>query len=328
MMFLIGIILAYLLGSIPSSVWIGRIFFKIDVREHGSGNAGATNTIRVLGTVPGLIVLLLDLLKGFAAVKLGAFFISSDASVNQIAMYELFFAAAALLGHIFPIYVGFKGGKGVATLFGVLLALFPLTFLMMIGIFIITLLITSYVSVSSMIAAVACPFLTIFVVHEKAIPLIILSILVAIFIPLTHRKNIKRLREGTESKFKFKSKGIVNKLQGKVVHGEKIGRKLGFPTANLELNANSKMPTSGVYAVRATIDKQRYNGVMNVGLRPSFGNTKLAVEVHLFDFSNEIYDSEMDVEIIKFIREERKFETEELLIAQIKQDVEEAKNIL
>jgi glycerol-3-phosphate acyltransferase PlsY len=164
---------AYLLGSIPSSVWIGRRFYGIDVREHGSGNAGFTNTVRVLGWKAGLPVFLMDILKGYLAVSLAHF--TSNLIPGSIAFinFQLLLGAAGVLGHIFPIYVGFKGGKGVATLFGLLLAIQPHVTLICMGIFLVIFISTRYVSLSSMAAGIAFPILNIFVFHTTAISMVI-----------------------------------------------------------------------------------------------------------------------------------------------------------
>lgn len=197
------ILLAYLLGSIPTSVWIGRYFYSIDVREHGSGNAGSTNTIRTLGMKPGIVVLAVDLLKGFLAVNLirltHIFIPGSQDFIN----FQLVLGAAAILGHIFPVYIGFKGGKGVATMFGMILAINTIPTLICVGIFLLVLFITKYVSLSSMVAGSAFPILLIFVFHTSFISLIVFSLVVAALLLITHQKNIERLIRKEESKATF-----------------------------------------------------------------------------------------------------------------------------
>ena len=201
---LLGVIVAYLIGSAATSVWIGRLFYNIDVRTKGSGNAGATNTIRVLCTKPGVIVLILDGLKGWLAVDLGYFFAPEFYSDIQLNNYFLILALAAVLGHIFPIYVGFKGGKGVATIVGVIIALFPtMLFLISLGIFIFVFILSGYVSLSSITTAIAVPIIVIFLLHRQHDALIIFALMIGVFIPLTHKKNIVRLYHGTENKFKL-----------------------------------------------------------------------------------------------------------------------------
>lgn len=197
------IIIAYLIGSIPTSVWIGRRFHGKDVRQFGSGNAGATNTIRVLGWKAGIPVLIIDLLKGWASVQLAYlthFYIPHS---DDFITYQLILGSAAMLGHIFPIYVGFKGGKGVATLFGIILALSPVTTVVCMGVFLVIALLTKYVSLGSVIAGFSFPFILILVFHTTTPSLMIFSLIVAILLLFTHQKNIERLLRNEESKATF-----------------------------------------------------------------------------------------------------------------------------
>ena len=196
LLFLLG---AYLLGSIPSAVWIGKYFYKIDVREYGSGNAGATNVFRVLGKKAGIPVLLIDVLKGYLAVSI-AYFSHETVGSYQFINLQLVLGIASLVGHIFPIFASFRGGKGIATLLGIILAVLPFAALISMGIFIIVLLISSYVSLSSMTAAVAFPIVVILVFKTTTPSLIIFSILIAIMVLITHQKNIERLLRREESK--------------------------------------------------------------------------------------------------------------------------------
>lgn len=202
---ILPILLAYLIGSIPTSVWVGRIFHNVDVRKEGSGNAGATNTIRVLGLATGLPVLIFDVFKGWLAVYALNFF-DPQLSGDQLIYLEISLAAAAVIGHIFPIYAGFRGGKGVATIAGAGIALFPIAFLIILGLFIIVFVISRTVSISSISAAIAFPIVVIFILNNPHLPLILLATAVGVFIPITHHKNIKRLLKGEESKFDFKRK--------------------------------------------------------------------------------------------------------------------------
>jgi len=213
---------AYFIGSIPNAVWIGKVFYGKDVRKEGSKNAGATNTIRVLGLKPGLVVLVLDLLKGIVPlVLLSVFFNNPSHEVSFLEwtdihdfwafwvyygyyFFAIIVAIATVLGHVFPIYVGFRGGKGVATLVGVLIMLFPQVFFIVAGIFFGTLFLSRYVSLSSMCAAISLPILQFAFFQFDKLPLLIFAILIAIFVPLTHIKNIKRLIRGEEPKFVFK----------------------------------------------------------------------------------------------------------------------------
>lgn len=193
-------IIAFLIGSIPTAVWIGRVFYKVDIRKMGSGNAGATNTIRVLGWKAGVPVMIIDILKGWLAVYI-ANFLPFEFVGDQFLYFKMVLATFAVLGHIFPVYVGFNGGKGVASLLGVGIALFPLAAAIVAGVFVITLFISRIVSISSIIASIAFPIVVIFILKTVEVPLIILSIAVAVFIPLTHAANIKRIIKGEEKKF-------------------------------------------------------------------------------------------------------------------------------
>lgn len=193
-------IVAYLLGSIPTSVWISRAFYNIDIRDFGSGNAGSTNTFRILGVKAGIIVFLVDVLKGFVAVNLIHFTKYYIPHSGDYINIQLLLGIAAMLGHIFPVYVGFRGGKGVATLFGVICAISLYPTLIMAGIFIITLVATRYVSLSSMVAGFSFPVLTIVIFKETTPTLVIFSLIMAILMLFTHQKNIERLLAKEEKK--------------------------------------------------------------------------------------------------------------------------------
>lgn len=194
------IILAYLLGSIPTSLIISRTQFNIDIRDYGSGNAGATNTFRVLGSRWGSIVMFLDVLKGILAVKLAL--LLPFYSDNEFARtnFQIGLGLAAVLGHIFPVWADFRGGKGVATLFGLIIAISPFTALGCVGVFLIVLFLTRFVSLSSILASMAFPvfILVIFNVENDAYR--IFAIAVALLVVLTHQKNIGRLLSGSENK--------------------------------------------------------------------------------------------------------------------------------
>ncbi|SDS61670.1 glycerol-3-phosphate acyltransferase PlsY [Mucilaginibacter mallensis] len=198
-----ALILAYLCGSIPTAVWIGRAFFDVDVREYGSGNAGATNTFRVLGKKAGIPVMLIDILKGWTATNL-AFFIgvSTTGAYNSAAYinYALALGIAAVMGHLFPIFAGFRGGKGIATLFGMILAINLPAALVCVGVFITVLLITRYVSLGSIIAGFTYPICVTFVFPMYIRSVIIYGMCMCLLILVTHQKNIERLLKGTESK--------------------------------------------------------------------------------------------------------------------------------
>ncbi|HOW30399.1 MAG TPA: glycerol-3-phosphate 1-O-acyltransferase PlsY [Bacteroidales bacterium] len=199
-----GAIIAYLLGSFSSSVWVGRAFYSVDVRNEGSHNAGATNTIRVLGIKAGIIVLLLDALKGWGAVALAPLFAAGIYNDNQLVHYQIVLGVLAVSGHVFPVFTGFRGGKGVATLVGVVIALFPKAFWVVLVWFFTVFAISGFVSLASITSAILFPFITVFLFHEKSVALIILSIMIAVFIPITHHKNIRRLIRGEEKKLKLR----------------------------------------------------------------------------------------------------------------------------
>jgi glycerol-3-phosphate acyltransferase PlsY len=198
---------AYLLGSIPSAVWIGKAAKGIDVREHGSKNAGATNTMRVLGVKTGVPVLLIDVFKGFAAVKLALLSPAFEVGTNAFVNFQLALGAAAVTGHVFPIFAGFRGGKGVATIVGILLALHWQATLVAIVIFFITLFISKYVSLSSLMMGLSLPISVIFIFKTDSISLKIFSVAVCLLLFITHRKNISRLLHGNENKATFLFKG-------------------------------------------------------------------------------------------------------------------------
>ena len=197
------ILLAYLLGSIPSSVWIGKWFYNVDVRQEGSGNAGATNTIRVLGWRAGVPVLILDVLKGWMAVSIINWVPDTWMDTGYTDFYRIVLAIAAVTGHIFPVFAGFRGGKGVATLLGVGIALYGFVVLFPVGYFATFLLFTGYVSLSSILASVMFP-VSVYYFSDLTTPYLVLAILVAVFVPLTHWKNIRRLIKGQENKFKIR----------------------------------------------------------------------------------------------------------------------------
>lgn len=194
------LICAYLLGSIPSAVWVGRAFFGIDVREYGSGNAGATNTFRVLGPKAGVPVLIMDIAKGWMAVQLATYFGDYMPSTQQFINFKLVLGVAALLGHIFPVFAGFRGGKGVATLLGILWGINPPAALICLIVFLIVFLSTGYVSLGSMSGAVSFPFIVMWWFNETVVSMNVFSVAIPILVLITHQKNIERLLKGVESK--------------------------------------------------------------------------------------------------------------------------------
>ncbi len=203
------LVAAYLLGSVSNAVWIGRRFYGIDPREHGSRNAGATNAVRVLGLGAGLAVFALDFLKGLAAVSLSWL---AGYGAGSAAMFNLRFAltGAVVLGHIFPLFAGFRGGKGVATLAGAVMGVYPPAVLLCLATFVVVFLLCRYVSVASMTAGVMLPVYTVFVFGQRYVPLIVFCCAVAVLLLVTHRRNIGRLLAGTESKLSFRGRGGRN----------------------------------------------------------------------------------------------------------------------
>ena len=202
-------IAAYLLGSIPSAVWIGKKYYGIDIREHGSKNAGTTNMLRVLGKRAAIPVFIIDYFKGFVAVILTSV-MRYDDTVNDAWLINLRIIATVfvVLGHIYPIFAGFKGGKGVATLLGAGTGIYAPILLLCFGVWCFVFAIWHYVSLASMVAGCCYPcFVMIFSTMTynpaapfESVPFIVFSWVVAILLVWTHRKNISRLRGGTESK--------------------------------------------------------------------------------------------------------------------------------
>jgi glycerol-3-phosphate acyltransferase PlsY len=194
------IILAYLIGSIPTAVWVSRAFYNIDIRDYGSGNSGATNTYRVLGAKMGTFVMLVDMLKAIIAVKLAFFLPYVFENDIYLVNLQLGLGLAAVLGHVFPIWAEFKGGKGVASLFGMVLGIQPNVALCCVGVFILVLYLTRWVSLSSILASVAFPVFILVIFNEPEKLYRVFAITVAMLVLLTHQKNIHRLLKGSETK--------------------------------------------------------------------------------------------------------------------------------
>ena len=205
---------SYLLGSIPNAVWIGKTFFNIDVREHGSGNAGATNTLRVLGKKAGIVVLLLDFFKGLAASSI--MFLQTDVmdGTPEFRKIQLLFGLVAVIGHVFPIFAGFKGGKGIATLLGMVVGVsWPVSLFCAIT-FVLIVWISKYISLGSILGTLFSPIFVRAIYGEDETFFMYFCLLMALAVIYTHRSNINRLREGTETKFSFSKKPEieVNKI--------------------------------------------------------------------------------------------------------------------
>jgi len=197
---LLLIVLAYLIGSIPTAVWVSNYFFDIDIRDYGSGNAGATNTFRVLGPKWGSFVMVVDMLKGVVAVKLALlipYYIEFDTHFINL---QVGLGLSAVVGHIFPIWADFRGGKGIATLFGMVLGIQPIVAICCVGVFLLVLYLTRFVSLSSILASVAFPVFILVIFNEPEPLYRVFAIAVALLVLLTHQKNITRLLKGSENK--------------------------------------------------------------------------------------------------------------------------------
>jgi acyl phosphate:glycerol-3-phosphate acyltransferase len=203
--------LAYLIGSIPTSVWVSKRFFGIDIRDYGSGNAGATNTYRVLGARWGTFVMIVDMVKGIIATSLYLllpFYVVPAHDWDRTNLM-IGLGLAAVVGHIFPIWAGFKGGKGVATLFGMVVAIQPLVAVCCVGVFLLVLYLTRFVSLSSILAGISFAVFILFIFNDDVTLYRVFSVAVALLILLTHQKNINRILNGTESKvpiFKYRDR--------------------------------------------------------------------------------------------------------------------------
>jgi len=208
---LVQLVCAYFIGSIPSALIISKSIFGIDIRDYGSGNMGATNTFRTLGSKYGVIVMAMDILKGVIASSLWNFIpFYTDSLWNFIPFYTdnelartnliIGLGMAAVLGHIFPIFAKFKGGKGVATLFGMVLALQPVIALACVGVFLLVLFLTRYVSLSSILAAIMLPISVLWIWNEHEVLYRVFALIVAGLVVFTHQKNIGRLLRGVESR--------------------------------------------------------------------------------------------------------------------------------
>lgn len=200
---------AYLIGSVPTAVWLGQLFYATDIRRHGSGNAGATNTFRVLGPKIGVPVLFIDIFKGYAALQL--LHLSSISPPGEtFTNLQLMMGAGALIGHIYPVYAGFKGGKGIATLLGIMLAVHTQATLSCMAVFTLVFYLSKMVSLASMSAALSFPFIMILVFQTENKILAVFSIIIALLVLYTHRKNIGRILNNEEPKVKLKKQRDTN----------------------------------------------------------------------------------------------------------------------
>jgi len=196
---------SYIIGSFPTSIIMGRITRGIDIRDHGSGNAGGTNVFRVLGWKPALVVVVIDVFKGWLPTAYLAIMFYEATPLPDLGLFQILCGFCAVLGHTFTVFAGFKGGKGVGTLAGMLIAMFPVAVPLCILVFAITLILTGYVSVGSIIASASLPIflliLPIIGIEPAELSLLIFSLLIPFFIVYTHRSNISRLRNGEENRF-------------------------------------------------------------------------------------------------------------------------------
>ncbi|MDR1022518.1 MAG: glycerol-3-phosphate 1-O-acyltransferase PlsY [Prevotellaceae bacterium] len=199
-------VVAYLLGSIPSAVWIGKSLYGIDVREHGSGNAGTTNVLRVLGTKAAIPVFVVDTLKGLLAVLAACLIPEVDRSAEFFGTVKIAYGLLAVVGHMYPVFAGFRGGKGVATTLGIAIAIQPLGALVALGIFVVVFAVTRYVSLSSLSAGLSFPVTVVCLLREPMLSVRIFVAFVCLLLFYTHRKNIQRLLSGVEPKTSFRKK--------------------------------------------------------------------------------------------------------------------------
>src|SRR5690606_31309321 len=210
MIWILAAITGYLLGSIPSAVWIGKLWHSIDIRQHGSGNAGATNVFRVLGKKSGIVVLSMDILKGAAAALFPSLLVrifDADMNPEQLAYLGILGGVSAVLGHLYPVFAQFKGGKGVATMLGIMLALQTVPTLISAAVFLVVWFSFHYISLASMCGGIVFPIAYIFLSVNKTIPMTIVAFVLPLVLIYTHRSNIKKLMIGTENKMNpFKKK--------------------------------------------------------------------------------------------------------------------------
>jgi glycerol-3-phosphate acyltransferase PlsY len=199
------LILSYVTGSIPTSIILGRLVRGIDIREHGSGNAGGTNVFRVLGWKPAIAVVLVDVFKGWLPTAIYSTVFFNYQPIEDSGVVQIILGFAAVLGHTYTVFAGFRGGKGIGTLAGMLIALYPVALPLCLIVFTITLILTGYVSLGSILATVSLPvflmILPIFGIEQSSLSLLIFALLVPWFAIYTHRSNIVRLRDGTENRF-------------------------------------------------------------------------------------------------------------------------------
>ncbi len=200
------VVAAYIIGSIPTALWMGKMFFGIDIREHGSRNMGASNSFRIMGPLYGIIVLVIDMGKGMLAVLLANAISPTDLLGGEKQFWQLLFGLTGVIGHIFPVFAGFRGGKGVATLFGAVLLIQPFIALASIASFALVIFLTSYISLASIVGVIVFAACIFFAVKENNVFMKWFSAAAALLVIIMHRSNITRLLYGKENKLNWKRK--------------------------------------------------------------------------------------------------------------------------
>lgn len=208
MLLFLVILFGYLIGSIPTSVWVGKALHGCDIREHGSKNAGATNTFRVLGKRSGWFVLIVDVSKGVIAACLPHFFAETwlVGYKDEFLILQLCGSFSAVFGHVFPVFAGFRGGKGVATSLGIVIGINPYAAIVCLVIFLAVFISSRFVSLGAITAALFFPFISYFIINEDARIMIVFTIVLGTLVIFAHRKNIDRLLKGQENKMNLFSK--------------------------------------------------------------------------------------------------------------------------
>ena len=207
MLIFTNVLFAYLIGSIPTAYWVGKHYHGIDIREYGSKNAGATNTFRVLGKKSGWLVLTVDVLKGVVAATLPYWFQSQFVGFkDELLILQLSTSFSAVVGHVFPIFAGFRGGKGVATSLGIVIGLNPFAAAICLGVFIFVFIFSKYVSLGAITASLVFPFVSFFILKNDNQIMIIFTIVLSFLVIVAHRKNISRLIKGEENKMNLLKK--------------------------------------------------------------------------------------------------------------------------
>jgi glycerol-3-phosphate acyltransferase PlsY len=195
------LILAYCIGSLPTAIWVSDIFYGIDIRKHGSGNAGATNTFRVLGKKAGAFVFFVDVFKGWTSTLFASLFVYMGYIVpEKLILFEFLFGTTAVLGHIYPVFAGFRGGKGVATLFGMAICIHFQYAMLALAVFLVVFAIWHYVSLGSMMGAFTFAFMMVMPGSGQPLIVVLIAFSLVALVVYTHTNNIRKLIKGEESK--------------------------------------------------------------------------------------------------------------------------------